>query len=396
MQPRGVVVGGSLAGLRAAEALRRGGHDGPLTIVGAEHHRPYDRPPLSKQVLTGRIEPDQVELHIEAGFEADWMLGVTASGLDLGRRRVKLSGGDDLPFDRLVIATGAHPRLLPIAQAGPGVHYLRTIDDATALRADLAEAPRVVVIGAGFIGLEVAASAHQRGSEVSVLEALPVPLERAIGAEMGEALARWHRVHGIDVRVGVGVEAIVGSGRPEGVRLTDGTVVPADVVVVGVGVAPTTTWLEGSGVDLDNGVVCDESLRVLSGGRPIPGVVAAGDVACWTHPGYRKRVRVEHWTNAAEQAEAAAHTLIEGDAAPPYGPTPYFWSDQHGVKLQFVGQTNPGDEVVLTEGSFDDNRFVAAYGRNGRLVAALGMRRPARIMALQKHIDEGVPFPPVE
>jgi len=396
MQPRAVVVGGSLAGLRAAEALRRGGHDGPLTVVGAERHRPYDRPPLSKQVLTGKIEPGQAELHIEAGFEAEWLLGVTATGLDLVGRRVKLGGGDDLPYDRLVIATGAHPRLLPMAPAGPGVHYLRTIDDATSLRDDLAGAQRVVVIGAGFIGLEVAASAHQRGLEVSVLEALPVPLERAIGAEMGEALARWHRAHGVDVRVGVGVEAIEGSGRPEGVRLSDGTVVPADVVVVGVGVSPTTAWLEKSGVDLDNGVLCDQRLRVLSGGRPIPGVVAAGDVACWAHPGYGKRVRVEHWTNAAEQAEAAAHSLIQGDASTPYGPTPYFWSDQHGVKLQFVGQTNPGDEVMMIEGGFDDSRFVAAYGRRGRLVAALGMRRPARIMALQKLIDEGAPFPPVE
>jgi len=396
MQPRAVVVGGSLAGLRAAEALRRGGHDGPLTIVGAERHRPYDRPPLSKQVLTGKIEPGQADLHIEEGFEADWMLGVSATGLDLGHRRVKLAGGEDLAFDRLVIATGAHPRLLPMAPVGPGVHYLRTVDDATALRDDLAAAERVVVLGAGFIGLEVAASAHQRGLEVSVLEALPVPLERAIGAEMGAAVARWHRLHGIDVRVGVEVEAIEGSGRPEGVRLSDGTVVPADVVVVGVGVSPTTAWLEGSGVDLDNGVVCDESLRVQAGGRPIPGVVAAGDVACWTHPGYGKPVRVEHWTNAAEQGEAAAHTLIAGEAPPTYGPTPYFWSDQHGVKMQFVGHTIPGDDVVLLEGGFDDSRFVAAYGRSGRLVAALGMRRPARVMALQKLIDQGAPFPPVE
>jgi len=396
MQLRAVVVGASLAGLRAAEALRRGGHDGPLTIVGAENHRPYDRPPLSKQILTGKIEPGQADLHIEEGFEADWALGVAATGLDVERGRVELTGGEDLAYDRLVIATGAHPRVLPMAPAGPGVHYLRTVDDATALRDDLAGARHVVVIGAGFIGLEVAASAHQRGLQVSVLEALPVPLERAIGAEMGAALARWHRAHGIDLRVGVGVEAVEGSGRPEGVRLSDGTVVPADVVVVGVGVSPTTGWLEGSGVDLDDGVACDESLRVLVRGRPVPDVVAAGDVARWAHGGYGRRVRLEHWTNAAEQGEAAGHTLITGDASPAYRPTPYFWSDQHGVKIQFVGQTDPGDEVALVEGSFDDSRLVAAYGRNGKLVAALGMRRPARIMALQALIEQDAPFPPPE
>jgi NADPH-dependent 2,4-dienoyl-CoA reductase/sulfur reductase-like enzyme len=178
------------------------------------------------------------------------------------------------------------------------------------------------------------------------------------------------------------------------VRLAGGTVIPADVVVVGIGVTPTTGWLEGSGLDLADGVVCDERLRALSGGRPRPDIVAVGDVARWTHPGYGETVRIEHWTNAADQGEAAARTLLEGDGAPPYAPTPYFWSDQHGAKLQFVGATRPGDTVTVIEGDPAEDRFVAAYGRNGRLVAALGVRRPARVMALQRLIASGSPFPP--
>jgi NADPH-dependent 2,4-dienoyl-CoA reductase/sulfur reductase-like enzyme len=399
-----VVVGASLAGLRAAEALRRAGHDGPLTIIGAESHRPYDRPPLSKQILTGKAEPSDTALLVDDGLDIEWQLGVRATGLDLDRRRVRVSAGDGgsgeggdrdyVPFDRLIIATGAHPRVLRGMEPGPGVHYLRTIDDAIALRDDLARAERAVVIGAGFIGLEVAASAHQRGVEVTVLEALPVPLERAIGAEMGAAIAAMHGRHGVDVQVNVGVEGLVGTGRIEGVRLAGGTVIPADLVVVGIGVAPTTGWLAGSGVDLADGVVSDERLRVLVGGRPRPDIVAVGDVARWTHAGYGESVRVEHWTNAADQGEAAARALVEGTAAPPYTPTPYFWSDQHGAKIQFVGETRPGDEVMVVEGDPAEDRFVAVYGRGGRLVAALGMRRPAQVMAFQRQIAAGAPFPP--
>jgi NADPH-dependent 2,4-dienoyl-CoA reductase/sulfur reductase-like enzyme len=400
VQSRAVVVGASLAGLRAAEALRRAGHDGPLTVIGAEIHRPYDRPPLSKQILTGKLAASGTALLVDEALDIDWQLGVPAVGLDLDRKRVRVgpggaSGGDDVPFDRLVIATGAHPRVLRGIEPGPGVHYLRTLDDAIALRDDLARADRAVVIGAGFIGLEVAASARHHGVEVTVLEALPVPLERAIGAEMGAAIAAMHRRHGIDVRVGVGVEGLVGTGRVEGVRLAGGVVVPADVVVVGVGVAPTTGWLEGSGVDLADGVLSDERLRVLVGGHPRPDIVAVGDVARWTHAGYGESVRIEHWTNAADQGEAAVRALLEGDAAPTYTPTPYFWSDQHGLKIQFVGETRPGDEVMVIEGDPAEDRFVAAYGRQGRLVAALGMRRPGQVMALQRQIAAGAPFPPV-
>jgi NADPH-dependent 2,4-dienoyl-CoA reductase/sulfur reductase-like enzyme len=394
MQRRALVVGASLAGLRAAESLRRGGHDGPLTIVGAETHPPYDRPPLSKQILVGKAGPEDLVLRVDDSVEAEWRLGVAATRLDLDRRVVRLADGDDLPFDLLVIATGAHPRVLRGARPGPGVHYLRTLEDALSLRDQFSRIGRAAVIGAGFIGLEVAASARQVGVEVTVVEAVPVPLEQAVGARIGAALADLHRRHGVDVRLGVGVDGLVGAARAEGVRLADGTVVEADVVVVGVGVAPSTGWLEGSGVELSDGVVCDECLHVLVNGRPHPGVVAAGDLARWNHPGYGRSVRIEHWTNANEQGEAAARALLEGDAAPPYAPTPYFWSVQYGLMIQFVGDTRPGDVVAVIEGDPDEDRFVAAYGREGRLVAALGMRRPARVMALRVQIAAGGPFPP--
>jgi NADPH-dependent 2,4-dienoyl-CoA reductase/sulfur reductase-like enzyme len=389
-----VVVGASLGGLRAAEALRRAGYDGPVTIVGAERHRPYDRPPLSKQVLTGKAGPDDIGLPEDPALEAEWRLGTAATGLDLDRRRVVLEGGEDLPFERLVIATGSQPRRLASLPEGPGVHYLRTIDDSLRLRDELGTAERVAVVGAGFIGLEVASSAAALGLGVSVVELLPVPLEAAIGAEMGAAVAEMHRRRDIDLHLSVRVEELTGRAGVAGLRLDNGREIPADVVVVGIGVAPATGWLEGSGVDLHDGVRCDSRLRVLVGGRPRPDVVAVGDVARWTHETLGTDVRVEHWTNAAEQGEAAAHTLVEGDAAPPYEAVPYFWSDQHGTKIQFVGTTRPGDDFMILEGDPAEERFVAAYGRDGRLVAALGMRRPARIMALQRMIGAGTAFPP--
>jgi NADPH-dependent 2,4-dienoyl-CoA reductase/sulfur reductase-like enzyme len=392
-----VIVGASLAGLRAAETLRHNGHDGPITLIGEEPHRPYDRPPLSKQVLTGKTDAAGTALPVSEDLGAEWVLGTAATGLDVDGKRVDLAGGESVAYDKLIIATGARPRVLPGAPPGTGVHYLRTLDDALALHDDLSGCGALAVIGAGFIGLEVACSAQDLGVPTVVLEALPVPLERAIGADMGRAVMEWHRSKGTTIYAGIGVEEIVlrsGSGRPEGVRLSDGELVPADTVVVGIGVAPATDWLLGSGVDIGDGVLCDSRLRVRRGGRPLPDVVAAGDVARWDHPTYGEAVRVEHWTNATEAGQAAAETTLRGEAAEPYAPIPYFWSDQHGVKLQFVGRAEPDDQTEILDGGFDEDRVLVAYGRTGRLVGALGMRRPARVMALQRLIGEGSPFPP--
>lgn len=402
MNPRAVVVGASLAGLRAAEALRRNGHDGEITVIGAEAHPPYDRPPLSKQVLTGKADAAAITLERSDADGIEWMLDTRATNLDIGRRRITVetaaasstNARDEVPYDLLVIATGSEPRVLRSFEPSTGAHYLRTLDDAIRLRAALLEASAAVVIGAGFIGLEVASSAASLGVDVTVLEALPVPLSRAIGDDMGNAIAEFHRRHGVKVRTGIAVESVVGSNGVEGVRLARGEVVPGEVVVVGVGVNPMTEWLAGSGLDIDNGVLCDDRLRVLAGGHPVPGVVAAGDVARWLHPAYATTVRIEHWTNAAEQGEAAARTLLLGEAAPPFDPVPYFWSDQHGAKIQFVGEARRWDDVIVVDGSVEEERFAVAYGRDGRLTAALGMRRPAKVMALQKLIAEGAAFPP--
>ncbi len=365
-------------------------------LVGDEPHRPYDRPPLSKQVLTGKVAPEATTLAAPDDLRLEWLLGTAAAGIDRDRRRLVLDGGEEVAYDRLLIATGATPRILPDAPPGPGVHYLRTLDDAVALRADLLRSQAVAVIGAGFIGLEVASSAAHLGVPVVVLEALPVPLERSLGPRIGEAVAAWHRSKGLDLRVGVGVRglALDRAGRPEAVLLDDGSSVVADTVVVGIGVTPATGWLSGSGIDVADGVLCDSRLRVLCGGRPVADVLAAGDVARWSHPAHGQPVRVEHWTNATESGEAAAMTLLKGDEADPYGPVPYFWSDQHGLKLQMVGRPEPSSETAFVEGSFEEDRLLVAYGSGGRLVAALGIRRPARVMAMSALIEAGAPFPP--
>ena len=382
-----VVGGASLAGLRAAEALRRGGFTGTLTLVGAEEHLPYDRPPLSKQILAGDWEVDRAWLRRPDDYDAlglDLRLGRRATDLDLADREVVLHGGDRLPFDGAILATGAAPRRLPGAPQLDGVVELRTLDDALALRAAFEQQPKVVVVGAGFIGAEVAATARQRGLDVTVLEALPVPLSRGLGDRMGMACAALHLDHGVDLRCGVGVAGFEGDGRVSGVRLTDGSVVSADVVVVGVGVAPATAWLDSSGLELNDGVVCDERCRAA------PGVYAAGDVARWTNPLFGESMRLEHWTNAAEQGQAAAENLLAGEGGgTPFAPVPFFWSDQYDVKIQFVGRARPGDDVEVVDGSLEAHRFVALYGREGRLVGCLGFSRPRLVMTYRRLLAEG-------
>ncbi|HYT39337.1 MAG TPA: FAD/NAD(P)-binding oxidoreductase [Acidimicrobiia bacterium] len=364
------VVGASLAGLSAVEALRNLGYDGRIVVVGGEDALPYDRPPLSKQVLAGTAEPDRTALRSPAAIErlgADWRLGRRAAGLDLERRAVLVSDGEPVPFDGLVIATGASPRRIPHPPALAGIHVLRTLSDCLALRAELDGGPRVAVVGAGFIGAEVAATARSRGLEVDLVEAFPTPLANSLGPEAGAWCGQLHVDHGVRLHCGVTVTGFDGVDRVEAVRLSDGRVVPADVVVVGAGVVPETGWLEGSGLRLENGVVCDEYCRATA-----PGVVAAGDVARWSNPLFDEVMRVEHWTNAVEQGEAAARNLVVPEAdRVPYAPVPYFWSDQYDVKIQFCGRARPDDGVQVVHGSVADREFVAVFARQGRLTGAL-------------------------
>ncbi len=295
------------------------------------------------------------------------------------------AGGRSVAFDGLVIATGASVRRLPGQPDLLGMHTLRTLDDCLAIKAELDRTPsRVVVVGAGFIGAEVAATARGKGLDVTVLEALPVPLQRALGDEMGKVCGEIHRDHGVDLRVGIGVEGFEGDGggRVTGVLLGDGTTLEADVVVVGVGVAPNTDWLDGSGLTVDNGVVCDETCLAA------PGIVAAGDVARWPNARFAETMRVEHWENAQEQGAHAARTLL-GEREP-YQPVPWFWSDQYDRKIQLAGRSGPGDDVVVIDGSTDDRRFAALYGRAGRLVGVLGMNRPAVVVRWRQAILEGM------
>ena len=382
-----VIVGASLAGLRAAETLRREGYDGRLVLVGAESHLPYDRPPLSKEVMAGEWEPEQITLRKQPydDLDLDLRLSRRATRLDVTERVVELDDGETLRFDGLVVATGARPRVLPGTPALDGIFVLRTLDDCLAIRARLDRRPRVVVIGAGFIGSEVAATCRGRGLDVTVLEMLATPLERAVGPVIGDACGRLHRDHGVDLRCGVMVAGFEGAERVERVRLVDGSTIDADVVVVGVGVVPETRWLEGSGLTLEDGVVCDETCLAA------PGVVAAGDVARWPNPLFDgERMRVEHWTNATEQGVAAARRLLVDDAASaePFAPVPFVWSDQYDVKIQVVGSIRGDDEVTVADGALDERRFVALFGREGRLVGALGFSRPRIVMQYRKLIAQ--------
>ena len=385
-----VVVGASLAGIRCAEALRRQGFDGRIALVGDEPHRPYDRPPLSKEVLRGERTPEQLALTKPEAFDAlrlDLHLGARAQSLDLATRRVRLENGDALPFDGLVIATGARARTLPGAPPLAGIHVLRTLDDALALRAELEQSPRVAVVGAGFIGAEVAASCRKRGLEVTLIEALPHPMARVLNREVGMLCAAAHSDAGVDVRLGVGVAALEGGSRVERVHLQDGSKVAADVVVVGIGAIPETRWLEGSGLALGDGVVCDASLCAA------PGIVAAGDVARWPHAGYGEPIRIEHWTNAVEQADAAAARLLGGPAsAEAFSPVPFVWSDQYELKIQATGVIRPDDEMFVGHGSLDERRFVAFFGREGRFTGALAVNRVRQLMGTRRMLREGASF----
>jgi len=390
-----VTVGAGLAGLRACEVLRQQGFEGRLSLVGSERHLPYDRPPLSKQVLSGSWDVDRCTLKSQRDIDAlgiELHLGSAAERLDMATRSVELAGGQVLHFDGLVIATGAKPRLLPGVSGRPGVLTLRDLEDAIAVRAVISRSgARLVIAGAGFIGLEVAATARGVGAEVVVVEPLTAPLERALGPLVGGFCEAMHRAHGVDLRLATHLEAVdTGADSGSGVRclLSDGTSVEADALLVAVGVLPATSWLEGSGLDASgDGIRCDKSLTAA------PGVVAAGDLARWPHPMTGETLRVEHRTNAAEQGEHAAKSLLAGPGGRPgFAPVPYVWSDQYDSKIQVIGMPHETDETVVVDGSLKSSRFVVAYGREERLTGVLGCSRPRALMAYRPLLERGASF----
>jgi 3-phenylpropionate/trans-cinnamate dioxygenase ferredoxin reductase subunit len=381
-----VIIGGGLAAARTAEQLRKSGYQGPVAIVSAEKHLPYDRPPLSKDVLhdTGKGLHDV--LLRPAEFYADndiaLVLGTAAQSLDTAARTVTLTDDRVLDYDELVIATGLEPKRIPSLDLA-GVRVLRSFDEALALREHATSARRAVIVGAGFIGCEVAASLRKLGVEVALVEPQPTPLAAVLGERIGELVARVHRAEGVDVRTGVGVAAVRGDTEVSAVELTDGTVLEADLVVVGIGSRPATDWLVGSGVALDNGVLCDEVGRTSE-----PHVWALGDVASW-RDARGHQIRVEHWSNVADQARVMVPSML-GQEPPEVVAVPYFWSDQYDVKIQCLGEPSPDDLVHVVED--DGRKFLAYYERDGVLVAVVGGGMPGKVMKARAKIAGGAPI----
>lgn len=379
------VVGASLAGVSSARALRDRGFDGRVVVIGDEPHRPYDRPPLSKEFLAGAIIEADLALSDE-DLELDWRLGHRAEALDPALRSVVLDSGERIVADGVVVATGARARRLR-GPAFAGVHTLRTLDDAVRLRAELVPGARLVVIGGGFIGAEVASTARTLGLAVTVVEQLAVPLAGPLGAELGEVCAGLHGDHGVELVTGTGVAGLAGTDRVGMVLLTDGRELPADVVVVGIGAVPNTEWLAGSGVELDRGVRTDARCATN-----VPSVVAAGDCAVTHNPYAGTAVRLEHWTNALEQPATAAATLLGQEHLTPTR-APYFWSDQYGTRLQFAGHRRDGDHVEIIDGDPATRRFTAVYRRGGRPVAVFAMNQPKVFGRWRRELTANVPEP---
>ena len=379
-----VIVGGGLAAARTAEQLRRAEYTGRITIVSDEVHLPYDRPPLSKEVL--RKEVDDVALKPREWYDekdVTLRLGAAATGLDTAEQTVTLDDGSVLGYDELVIATGVVPRRIPAFPDLEGIRVLRSFDESMALRGHASAARHAVVIGAGFIGCEVAASLRSLGVDVVLVEPQPTPLASVLGEQIGELVARLHRDEGVDVRLGVGVAEVRGQGRVDTVVLTDGTELTADLVVVGIGSRPATEWLEGSGIEVDNGVICDEAGRTSA-----PNVWALGDVASW-RDATGHQARVEHWSNVADQARVVVPAML-GQDVPSAVVVPYFWSDQYDVKIQCLGEPEADDIVHLVED--DGRKFLAYYERDGVLVGVVGGGMPGKVMKARGKIAAAVPI----
>jgi len=381
-----VIIGAGLGAVRVAQQLRQRGHRGPITVLGAEPHLPYDRPPLSKQVLRGEADtttyPDTDRLDVR------WVLGTRAVSLDAASSKVLSEDGRAYGYDALVLAPGGRARTLPGLEVGSGVHVLRTIDDALALRAAIRASKRLIVIGAGFIGCEIAASARQIGSDVDLIEVLPAPLIRVLGPAAASRVTDLHAAHGVQLHVGATVAARVlrgSEGDVHGVQLGDGTVLDGGDVVVGIGISPNVDWLTASGVELQDGIVCDSSGRTS-----VPNIFALGDAAQWWHELAAEHRRVEHWTTTADQAAVVAATITQDETGAPaeLRDAPYFWSDQYEIKIQGIGFIDPSDHV--NELSIRD-RPVLLYSRNGIVRGVVGFSIPAAVMRTKPLIERGAP-----
>lgn len=372
-----VIVGGGLAGCRTAERLRRAGFDGGLTLVGGEPHAAYDRPPLSKKVLTQEDEPAEPS-YLRGTDDVESLLGVHAAGLDVNAHTVALDDGSTLGYDRLVIATGVRPRRL--FGDWQGVHVLRTWSDGLALRSALRETKRLVVIGGGVLGCEIAASARALDVNVTIVELLDQPLIAALGSSIGAVIADLHRAHGVDVRCSTRVSHLDGvGGRVDRVVLADGTVLDADLVVVAAGAVPNTEWLADSGVPVDDGVLCDRT-----GATAAPDVWAAGDVARLPHPWADGTIRLEHWQSAGDTAALVAKNLVADEPAP-LTAVPYFWTDQYQSKFQVIGLPSPTDELTVLDGALD-GKFAARFTRAGVLTGAITVGMPAALAPFRKAV----------
>ncbi len=387
-----VILGAGQAGGRAAETLRREGFEGRIVLVGAEPDRPFERPPLSKGILLGESTPEQaflrpVEYYVEQSIEL--RLGTRAVHLTPAEHTVELSDGSEIRYDKLLIATGVRPRILRIPGADlPGVHTLRTLADASTIAAAMAGSPRVLIVGAGFIGAETAAAFRKHGLAVTMIEPLAVPMERALGEEIGGLYANIHREEGVDLRLKTGISAFLGQGRVEAAILSTGEQVPCDLALVGVGTMLDPDYLEGSGLSIENGVVVDQYSRTN-----LPDIFAAGDIANWFHPGLGLHLRVEHWDNAEAQGKAAARAML--GHLEPFAPVLYFWSDQYTHALQYLGR-RAGGELEVRRGSIEARDFTAFYLREGIPVAALCMNRPRDSMAARRMIAAGMPLDPAK
>lgn len=401
--PTIAIVGASLAGLSAARTLRREGFDGSIIVFDADPALPYDKPPLSKQLLAGDWDPEKIVLSaVNEDLQLDLRRATRAIALDTANRQLTFtsspsaevdhSSSETISYDGLILACGASARWLPGTQGIAGVHVVRSLEDSLQLRDELEANPaRVVVIGAGFIGAEVASTCRKRGLNVTLIEAMPLPLGHILGEQVGEVCAEIHRMNGVDLRLGTGIEKLntiqTDEGeRVVGVTLNNGESIDAEVVVIGIGVAVNTQWLENSGLQLDNGIVCDNTMKAAAN------VVACGDIARYPSARMEQTVRIEHWEHAIAGGEAAARTLLaemNGQVGPVFDALPWFWSDQYDRKIQLAGRPGPDDSFEIVHGSLEEFRFVALYGKGDKLTAVLGMNRPRHVVQLRTIMEQG-------